>query len=86
MENKKLWFKAKRYGWGWYPVSWEGWVVLAVYTTLIIIPAVQINNNAQSGSDALIGFAPYFIIFTGLLLVICYRTGEYPRWRWGQKK
>ena len=22
---QKLWFKAKLYGWGWYPCSWEGW-------------------------------------------------------------
>ena len=86
MKNDKLWFKAKRYGWGWYPVSWEGWLILLAYTILIIIPAVKINDTAHSGSDALIAFAPYFIILTGLLLVICYRKGEVPGWRWGEHR
>lgn len=27
--GKKIWFPAKRYGWGWgLPVTWQGWVVL----------------------------------------------------------
>jgi hypothetical protein len=25
---EKLWFRAKRYGWGWTPTSWQGWLVM----------------------------------------------------------
>ena len=26
--GEKLWFGPRRHGWGWRPISWEGWVVL----------------------------------------------------------
>lgn len=26
-----MWFRAKRYGWGWRPVTWQGWAVVAVW-------------------------------------------------------
>jgi len=25
---KPLWFKAKQYGWGWYPARWQGWLIV----------------------------------------------------------
>ena len=28
---KQLWFKAKTYGYGWYPVTWQGWLVILIY-------------------------------------------------------
>jgi len=28
--KRKIWFPAKRYGWGWgFPICWQVWVVLA---------------------------------------------------------
>ncbi len=33
------WFKRKTYGWGWTPVSWQGWLVtlgLVVVITVIV--------------------------------------------------
>ncbi len=29
--NQKYWFKAKEYGWGWYPSSRQGWLVMLVW-------------------------------------------------------
>ena len=26
---KRYWFKSKLYGWGWVPVKWQGWLVVA---------------------------------------------------------
>ena len=35
-KKKKIWFPAKRYGWGWgLPCAWQGWVVLAVWILLM---------------------------------------------------
>ena len=28
--GEKLWFGPKRFGWGWSPVSWEGWLASAL--------------------------------------------------------
>lgn len=83
---KKIWFKAKNYGWGWYPVSWEGWIILAVYIVFIVKTFLRIDAEQHSGSDTLINFAIPFIISTCILLAICYKTGEKPRWRWGRDK
>jgi len=85
MENKKLWFKAKMYGWGWTPISWEGWIITILYLIAIIQFGLEADRWAHSGSDALISFAIPFIVTTIFLLVICYARGERPGWRWSGK-
>jgi phosphoesterase RecJ-like protein len=85
MVNNKLWFRAKRYGFGWYPVSVEGWVVMLVYFVIIVSLAKSVDAYSHSTSDTLINFALPFIGLTSFLLAICYAKGEYPRWRWGSE-
>ena len=36
MESKKYWFKRRRFGWGWTPVTWQGWLTVAFFIGLII--------------------------------------------------
>jgi len=86
---KHLWFKAKLYGWGWAPASWQGWLVILVYIGLIAILAFMreesIPGNPDSGSNFLT-FALPMIILTALLIFICYKKGEKPHRQWGPKK
>jgi len=84
MEQNKLWFRAKRFGWGWYPCSWEGWAVILLYVIVITIHSINIEKFATSGTDVVINFSIPFIINTTFLLIICYAKGERPRWRWGK--
>ena len=81
----KLWFKAKGYGWGWTPASWEGWLVLAAYAALLVRIFWDIDRVSHSASDTLIDFAPRFLLVTAVLYWICWVKGEKPRWRWGNK-
>lgn len=81
---KKLWFRAKRYGWGWTPTSWEGWLIMIVYILFLMHTFRTTDAIQHSGSDTLISFAPRFIIATVILLVICYSKGEKPGWQWGK--
>ncbi len=81
MENKNIWFKAKRFGWGWTPVTWQGWAITLLYAFALIQYAVQADME-HSGSDALFKFAVPFVVLTIFLLVICYSRGEKPGWRW----
>ncbi|MDB5194652.1 MAG: hypothetical protein JWN50_666 [Parcubacteria group bacterium] len=81
--GKKLWFRAKLYGWGWYPISWEGWLITIIYVLGLVNFALQADGE-HSGSDFLIHFALRFIPLTILFLIICYGKGERPRWRWGK--
>jgi hypothetical protein len=80
----KIWFKAKRYGYGWYPGSWEGWLVLLVYIIGSVAIFYQANPLLYSVRDVLIGIFVPEVALTLLLIIICYLKGEPARWRWGK--
>lgn len=83
--KKHLWFKAKNYGWGWYPSSWQGWIILLAYIGYIIYLSKTAQTIFNSSSFAF----PYSLetlLATILLIIICFLTGEKPEWRWGDKK
>ena len=78
-----LWFKRKLYGFGWVPVSWQGWLATFLYVGFIVYDFMKIDKNSHSGSDTLIAFAPHFILVTVVFSFICYKTGQKPKWQWG---
>ncbi len=82
----KLWFIRKRFGWGWTPVTWQGWGVLAIYLGGVFLLSRFIQMYAPNDTVALTFFLPILIILTVLLLLICYATGEEPKWQWGFKR
>ena len=45
----------------------------------------MVDAHSHSGSDTLINFAPRFLLLTLGLYLICYFTGEKPKWQWGGK-
>jgi hypothetical protein len=80
-EQRRYWFPAKRYGWGWgFPATWQGWVVLAIYVGLIGAGAVVISPSSRPAM-----FAAYLVVLTILLVAVCWSTGEPPHWRWGER-
>lgn len=81
----RLWFAAKRYGYGWYPITWEGWVVIAVYTAALLLPPcilILLKVEVPDAHFALF-FVPYVIVLSVLLIWIAAKKGEKARWRWG---
>lgn len=82
---KHLWFKAKLFGWGWTPATWQGWLVVVIYVTLMIFLASKIND--QTGvNEAIYYFWLPFVLFTALFIVIAIKKGEKPKWHWGLTK
>ena len=78
-DTRKYWFPAKRVGWGWgAPRVWQGWVVLAVLFVLIVAGAVVLLPGRSP-----FAFLAWTILLCALLVVVCWRTGEPPRWRRG---
>ena len=77
---KGYWFKRKLYGWGWTPVTWQGWLVVLGLMLIIIWTAHRLvaTNNPFEYLVTLI-FAVLGVI------VIGYWKGESPRWQWGLK-
>lgn len=82
---KGYWFKAKIYGWGWTPVTWQGWAVTLGYVLLLVLLALTIDESSQPKEIALMFLLPAAIL-TSCLIRICYAKGEKPGWRWGLKK
>ncbi len=84
--KKKLWFRAKSFGWGWVPISWQGWLVTLVYVLVLVWPVLRLDPKVHSASDFFITYATVFIPATILLFLFCYTKGERPKWRWNLKE
>jgi len=82
-DPKRLWFRAKRYGWGWYPVTWQGWGVLVMYIFSVIDRSTRFAARPQTAFNTWTELIPQIYILTVFLIIICYATGEKPAWRWG---
>ena len=81
MDTKlRYWFPAKTYGWGWgLPATWEAWAVFAGYFALLIVGILWLPPRLHP-----IGFVLFVTTLTSILVGVCWRTGEPPRWRWGK--
>lgn len=84
--KKRYFFKAKRYGWGWYPATIEGWVILGIYIIYVVYRAVVMDALFDTWTSAAFRFFFELIPPTAILIAVCYLTGEKPEWRWGDKK
>lgn len=83
-KEKRYWFRSKLYGWGWVPVTWQGWTATLAYILFLVWNAKQIDAVSHSVSYTLIGFSPVLILATLALILLCIFTGEKPHWRWGK--
>jgi len=84
--KKPLWFKAKNYGWGWYPSSWQGWIIVVIYILTILWNFYRLDEYSHSNSDIIRPFVIQTFLITILLIYICIKTGEKPGWSWGKQK
>ncbi len=83
----KLWFKARQYGWGWDPVSWQGWVVVLLFIGGFVWSAFSFVEKLDAGDPSAIeNFVLRFIALLLGLMVVASLTGEKPHWSWGKKK
>lgn len=80
-----LWFKRKLFGWGWMPVRWQGWVVILVYIGVLLALSLTIDENS-SDREAMFTLLLPLAILTAMLIRICYKKGEKPKWMWGFPK
>lgn len=82
---KQLWFKRKLFGWGWTPVKWQGWLTIALYVTGILLLSFTLGDTT-SNLEITLRFALPIILMTAILIWICYKKGEKPKWQWGLSK
>ncbi len=78
-----LWFKRKRYGYGWTPATKEGWWVVVLYTLVVMLAAFTFLRATPSPRDVAL-FVGVMGFASAALIYVCFRTGETPRWQWGE--
>jgi hypothetical protein len=77
--EKKIWFPAKKYGWGWgAPACWQGWATIIIF--YLLVGGAALHWMPKHPKHFV--FACILLLF--LLIGICYLKGEKPRWRWGK--
>lgn len=80
------WFKRRLYGWGWVPVTWQGWLVIVVFIALLLMNGLALETNGEPSNEDLFWFFFNLILTVTILLLICFKTGETPGWQWGIPK
>lgn len=74
------WFKAKDYGWGWTPASWQGWALTLLWLVANITYAFQLGDEPTQ--ESLLSFITFVGVSTLLFILLAWKTGDRPSWRW----
>jgi len=92
------WFKRKMCGWGWVPARWEGWATVLAFVALVVWMATGFARsvahfadsaaanaaNVSAGANAMLfWFVVKIVALVAVLIFICYKKGESPRWQCG---
>lgn len=78
---KKLWFHAKRFGYGWHPASWQGLLIIVAYLCAIMT-LVWHGRDLVAGISVLTQIIFPSLALTTALILCCYLTGETAYWNW----
>ena len=83
----KYWFKRRRYGYGWVPVSYQGWLTITGYLAVLLITSFTLlkDTTRNTYTPEVNLFILLVAICTAILIVIARAKGPSPKWRWGQK-
>lgn len=82
---KQYWFKRRRYGLGWVPVTWQGWLTIIVFIAIALGAAFGLPTKpAQPTGGQLLRFFVILAADLAAFLAITFTKGPRPRWRWGK--
>jgi len=70
MVAKKPWFGERKYGWGFRPITWQGWVSVLVLILAIALDAMYLTNT--------IFFIPVLIATVFIFLIVSMLKSENP--------
>ena len=83
--KKVIWFKAKKYGWGWSPATWQGWLITLIFVGIVSYRGLVVQEMFDTATSFVWRYVFETLLLTIILIGICFVTGEKPRWRWGDK-
>ena len=85
---KEFWFTPKNYGCGFYPSSWQGWLIILIALALICA-AFYLSNpfedktTDQTIRDWLRFIIDFILIHTAYHVLVKDRVKDGVKWRWG---
>jgi hypothetical protein len=82
MSEKIIWFKRKKFGWGWTPSTWQGWLITLAFPFVLAIPIIFIKHWSKFTLNIFYGYL--FSVTAGFFFVL-FRFGESPKWSWGDE-
>ncbi len=67
----KMWFRQRNYGWGWFPITIEGWLSIILF----LVGAIYFTRKGN--------MLMVFVLIISLV-ILGYLKGPKPKWRWGK--
>ena len=86
--KKEIWFKARPFGWGWYPATWQGWFVVYAAVGAIfygVHDAPELEAAGMTEAEILPLLLTRIGIPVVVLIAISIAKGEKSEWRWSWK-
>lgn len=83
--SNRYWFKPKPYGFGFVPITWEGWLASLAFLGLVLL-SVWVHNigTDHPSTKDVIGFLFDVVVLTvSVTLLFDKKTKEDLKWRWG---
>lgn len=83
----RYWFKRKKYGYGWRPATKEG-VLVTVFYGLMTAAAWFVllwDVNEDTVETKTYQFLAATSLITIVFVMLNYKRGPKPKWRWGEK-
>ena len=84
MSKNDYWFKRRRFGWGWTPTTWQGWLCVVLAVALIFANSLFLDTHYISWVRISL-YAVNTVAIIIVLVLISYAKGPKPAWRWGKK-
>jgi hypothetical protein len=80
----RFWFKPRRYGYGATPVTWEGWVLVAIYVAVILTCVAALTSRGQTLSGWLMSVVVIVAATVAMIVIGVKKTDGAWRWQWGE--
>lgn len=80
------WFKRRRYGYGWTPITWQGWTATGLFLCVVIAGIFFLKDTPRNTvTQDVILYLAFVLLAILTLVVVSYKKGPKPKWRWGKK-
>lgn len=76
----EFWFKPKKYGYGSYPYTWEGWLLILFYIILLVLVIKNITF------DRYLFYISILMWTISIVFLSKEKTEGKWKWRWGEEK